>query len=137
MEKKEIVNKRTREIKGAVCLAMAFFLLLCLVSYHPQDPSFTHVPLVASGQATHNFTGKAGSYTADSLIRLLGIASFLLPLMLLFCSFKYFLSPDFTVHTHRAVGFLFFVLSCAGIMALLISGSFTVYGEFCAGTDWC
>jgi S-DNA-T family DNA segregation ATPase FtsK/SpoIIIE len=129
MEKKEIVNKRTREIKGAVCLAMAFFLLLCLVSYHPQDPSFTHVPLVASGQATHNFTGKAGSYTADSLIRLLGIASFLLPLMLLFCSFKYFLSPDFTVNTHRAVGFLFFVLSFAGIMAILISGSITIYGE--------
>ena len=58
-------NKRTREIKGVVCLSLALFLLLCLVSYRPQDPSFTHVPLVSSGQATHNFTGKAGSYTAD------------------------------------------------------------------------
>jgi S-DNA-T family DNA segregation ATPase FtsK/SpoIIIE len=129
MEKKETVNKRTREIKGAVCLALAFFLLLCLVSYHPQDPSFTHVPLIASGQVTHNFTGKAGSYTADSLIRLLGIASFLLPLMLLFCSFKYFLSQDFSVNTHRAVGFLFFALSFAGIMALLFQGGITLYGE--------
>ena len=36
-------NKRTREIKGVVCLSLALFLLLCLVSYHPQDPSFTHV----------------------------------------------------------------------------------------------
>jgi len=129
MAEKQTNNKRTREIKGAVCLALAFFLLLCLVSYHPQDPSFTHVQLVASGQVTHNFTGKAGSYMADSLIRLFGVASFLLPLMLLFCSFKYFLSPDFTVNTHRAVGFLFFALSFAGIMALLISGSVTVYGE--------
>ncbi|MFZ2399448.1 MAG: DNA translocase FtsK 4TM domain-containing protein [Smithella sp.] len=120
-------NKRTREIKGVVCLSLALFLLLCLVSYRPQDPSFTH--FVVSGQATHNFTGKAGSYTADSLIRLLGIASFLFPFILLACSFKYFLRPAFTINTKRIVGFLFFVLSFAGLMALLFRGSITVYGE--------
>ena len=127
MEKKETNNKRTREIKGVVCLAMALFLLLCFVSYHPQDPSFTR--FVVSNQSTHNFTGKAGSYTADSLIRLLGIASFLLPIILLVCSFKYFLRPEFTINKSRSVGFLFFVLSFAGIMALLISGPINIYGE--------
>ncbi|PKN36857.1 MAG: cell division protein FtsK [Deltaproteobacteria bacterium HGW-Deltaproteobacteria-2] len=120
-------NKRTREIKGVVCLSLALFLLLCLVSYRPQDPSFTH--FVVSGQATHNFTGKVGSYTADSLIRLLGISSFLFPFILLACSFKYFLRPAFTINTKRIVGFLFFVLSFAGLMALLFHGSITVYGE--------
>jgi S-DNA-T family DNA segregation ATPase FtsK/SpoIIIE len=120
-------NKRTREIQGVVCLSLALFLLLCLVSYRPQDPSFTH--FVVSGQATHNFTGKVGSYTADSLIRLLGISSFLFPFILLACSFKYFLRPAFTINTKRIVGFLFFVLSFAGLMALLFHGSVTVYGE--------
>ena len=127
MEKKETNNKRMREIKGVVCLALALFLLLCLVSYHPQDPSFTH--FVVGDQSTHNFTGKAGSYTADSLIRLLGIASFLLPFILLVCSFQYFLRPVFTINAHRSIGFLFSILSFAGIMALLISGSITLYGE--------
>ena len=127
MEKQQTDNKRTREIKGAVCLSLAIVLLLCLASYHPQDPSFTH--FVISGQATHNFIGKFGSYTADSLSRMLGIASFLLPFILFVCSFKYFLRPEFTVNTHRTAGFLFFVLSFAGIMALLISGSITIYGE--------
>ena len=122
-------NKRTREIKGVVCLSLALFLLLCLVSYRPQDPSFTHVPLVSSGQATHNFTGKAGSYTADSLIRLLGVSSFLFPFILLACSFQYFLRPVFTLNTRRVLGFFFFVLSFAGLMAFLFSGSVTVYGE--------
>jgi S-DNA-T family DNA segregation ATPase FtsK/SpoIIIE len=122
-------NKRTREIKGVVCLSLALFLLLCLVSYRPQDPSFTHVPLVSSGQATHNFTGKAGSYTADSLIRLLGVSSFLFPFILLACSFQYFLRPVFTLNTRRVLGFFFFVLSFAGLMAILFSGSVTVYGE--------
>jgi S-DNA-T family DNA segregation ATPase FtsK/SpoIIIE len=122
-------NKRTREIKGVVCLSLALFLLLCLVSYRPQDPSFTHVPLVSSGQATHNFTGKAGSYTADSLIRLLGGSSFLFPFIFLACSFQYFLRPAFTLNTKRVLGFFFFVLSFAGLMAIIISGSVIVYGE--------
>jgi len=127
MEKKQTDNKRTREIKGAVCLALGLFLLLCLVSYHPQDPSFTH--FVAGDHTTHNFTGKAGSYTADSLIRLLGAASLLFPLMLFVCSFKYFRSSDFRIGTGRLIGFLFFIFSFAGIMALLISGSISLYEE--------
>ena len=85
--------------------------------------------LSSADQATHNFTGKAGSYTADFLICLLGIASFLLPIILFVCSFKYFLRPGFTINTNRSVGFLFFVLSFAGLMAILISGSVTLYGE--------
>ena len=120
-------NKRTREIKGVVCLSLALFLLLCLVSYHPQDPSFTH--FVVSGQETHNFTGKAGAYTADSLIRLLGVSSFLFPFIFLACSFQYFLRPAFTLNTKRVLGFFFFVLSFAGLMAIIISGSVIVYGE--------
>ncbi len=127
MEKKQTDHKRAREIKGAVCLSLACILLLCLVSYHPQDPSFTH--FVSGDQAIHNWIGKAGSYTADSLIRLLGAASFLLPAILFVCCFKYFLRPEFTVNTSRVVAFLFFVLSFAGIMALLISGSVKIYGE--------
>lgn len=127
MEKKQGDNKRLREIKGAVCLSLGLILFLSLISYHPQDPSFTH--FVADGQATHNFTGKFGSYTADALIRLLGIASLLLPVILFACSFKYFLRPAFTMNTGRSLGFLFFILSFAGIMALIFSGSVTLYGE--------
>nr|MBP7342655.1 DNA translocase FtsK 4TM domain-containing protein [Syntrophaceae bacterium] len=94
-EKATDQNKRTREIKGVVCLALAVFLLLCLFSYSPQDPSFTR--FVVDGPATHNLTGKVGSYTADSLIRLLGGAAFLIPLALLALAFQYFLRPAFDV----------------------------------------
>ncbi|MGP8152777.1 MAG: DNA translocase FtsK, partial [Smithella sp.] len=92
-------------------------------------PSGATVSFTSGSVELHNFTGKAGSYTADSLIRLLGIASFLLPLILFICSFKYFLYPEFTINTNRSFGFLFFVLSFAGIMSILISRSVTVYGE--------
>ncbi|MGD0022495.1 MAG: DNA translocase FtsK 4TM domain-containing protein [Smithellaceae bacterium] len=127
MEEKKTDNKRTREIKGVVCLALAVFTLLCLVSYHPQDPSFTC--FVVDDKATHNFTGYIGSYAADSLIRLLGFGSFLLPLILLLCSFKYFLRPSFAIKSGRLLGFFFFVLAFSGLMAIILNGDITIYGE--------
>jgi len=127
MEQKQTDNKRIREIKGVVYLALALFLLLCLFSYHPQDPSFTR--FVADGQTTQNFIGIFGSYTADSLIRLLGISSFLLPLVFLLCSFIYFLRPEFNMAANRFLGFFFFVLSFAGLLSLFIGEGFTIYGE--------
>jgi len=127
MEKNKIDAKIIREIKGIVYLSVALFLFLSLISYHPLDPSFTHFAI--SNQTIHNFTGKVGSYTADSLIRLLGAASLLFPLVFLICSFQYFLRPEFMLSKSKLTGFVFFVLSFAGIMALLIQGSLTLYGE--------
>lgn len=120
-------NKRIREIKGVVCLGLSVFLILCLFSYHPQDPSFTR--FVADGQVTRNFIGIFGSYVADSLIRLLGASSLLLPLALLLYSFIYFLRPELNVAAGRFAGFFFFALSFAGLMALFVRNGFTVYGE--------
>ena len=120
-------SKRTREIKGVVCLAVALFLLLCLLSYSPHDPSFTKV--VTDGASTHNLTGKFGSYTADSIIRLLGITAFFLPLALLACAFQYFLRPAFEMTVQRILGFSFFMIAFAGILGALMKGGVTVYGE--------
>jgi DNA segregation ATPase FtsK/SpoIIIE, S-DNA-T family len=126
MEEKKTDNKMAREIKGVVCLALAVFLLLCLLSYHPQDLSFTR--FIAEGKATSNLIGPVGSYTADSFIRLLGVSSFLLPLIFLLCSFQYFLRPAFTIHGSRLLGIFFFAISFAGLMDAIFK-SVKVYGE--------
>ncbi len=120
-------HKRTREIKGVVCLTLGIFLFICLFSYSPLDPSFTR--FVTDGSSTHNLTGKFGSYTADSIIRLLGVASFLLPLALALCAFQYFLRPAFAVNAPRVIGYSFFTLTCAGLFGALIRGGVIFYGE--------
>jgi len=77
-------------------LPIAIFLLLCLSSYHPLDASFTH--FVVGKAKTHNLIGFIlGSYTADSLLRLLGIGAFWLPVVLSIISFKYFLDETFKI----------------------------------------
>ncbi|HOW56865.1 MAG TPA: DNA translocase FtsK 4TM domain-containing protein, partial [Smithellaceae bacterium] len=127
MDEKQTDNKRIREIKGVVCLALGAFLSLCLISYHPLDPSFTH--FISEGRNTHNFIGNFGSYTADSLIRLLGAGSFLLPLALFICSFQYFLKPDFKINAGHFFNFILLTIAFAGFLSLIIRNGITIYGE--------
>ena len=133
MEEKRTENKRIikepGKLKESFVSPWPYF---CFCALSPTIRRTLRLPRLrcSAGQTTHNFTGKVGSYTADSLIRLLGIASFLLPVILFWHAvLNIFYGPRFTINTNRFVGFFFFVLSFAGLMALLISGSVTIYGE--------
>ena len=87
-------QRRAAEIAGVCCLAFAIFLLLALFSYHPLDPSFTHYDPDAQ---LRNLTGSVGSYTADTLIKLMGISIFWLPVMLLVAALRYLREPQFRI----------------------------------------
>ncbi|HQK99620.1 MAG TPA: DNA translocase FtsK 4TM domain-containing protein [Smithellaceae bacterium] len=119
--------RRFNEIKGVVLIALALFLLLCLFSYSPSDPSLTR--FVPDAPSVHNLTGKFGSYTSDAVIRLLGIAAFAIPAALIALAFQFFLRPAFALAAGQVVGFVFWVLSGAGLLAALISGGVTFSGE--------
>jgi S-DNA-T family DNA segregation ATPase FtsK/SpoIIIE len=110
-------HKRAVEIAGVSCLAIALFLLLALFSYHPLDPSFTHY---APDAPLHNLTGSVGSYTADTLIKLMGIGIFWLPVMLLVAALRYFRQPEFRITAGDAAGLLGLVFATSGILALLV-----------------
>ena len=60
---------RLNEAGGLVFLFAGLFLILCLISYHPQDPSWNSV---TGADAAHNLTGLAGSYIADLLFPIAG-----------------------------------------------------------------
>jgi DNA segregation ATPase FtsK/SpoIIIE, S-DNA-T family len=111
--------KRPWEIKGISCLAGALFLLLCLVSFHPLDPSFTH--FVAGDVKTHNLIGAFGAYTADIMVRLLGLSAIFLPMALFICAYRFFREPSFTISRASVGGFACFLLSFSGLLSLIIN----------------
>ncbi|MDQ5984468.1 MAG: DNA translocase FtsK [Syntrophus sp. SKADARSKE-3] len=111
--------KRPWEMKGIFCLAAALFLLLCLLSFYPLDPSFTH--FVAGDVKTHNLIGAFGSYTADIMIRLLGFSALFIPLILFLCAYRYFREPAFTVSRAFAGGFCCFLISFSSLAALILN----------------
>ena len=105
-----------REIIGLIYLAAAVFLLLCLLSYHPLDPSFTH--FVGEDTPPRNLIGSFGSYLSDSLLRLLGGGAFLIPLILFAISGKYFLQGAFMIGGAGIAGSLGLIVSVSGLLAV-------------------
>lgn len=126
MAEKGSFVKRPWEMKGISCLAGAVFILLCLVSFHPQDPSFTH--FVPGDVESHNLIGSFGSYTADMLIRFLGLSAFFVPVALFISALRFFRSPSFDISLASAGGFCCFLLSFSGMMSLLLD-RIQLYGE--------
>src|SRR5579864_7566272 len=101
-------SKRLNEVTGFVFLAAGILLLLSLVSYHAQDPSWD----TAAGHLRPlNLAGPFGAHIADLLLQAFGIASFLFPFLVFATGWKWIRSEQIETALIRLFGFLLF-LSC-------------------------
>jgi DNA segregation ATPase FtsK/SpoIIIE, S-DNA-T family len=73
------LKRRLFESLGFGLLLACFLLTLALLTYDPRDPSWN----TAVDAAPHNFLGQNGAVLADLLRQSLGLAAFLIPLVLL------------------------------------------------------
>ena len=72
-------RSRAREYLAVILAAIALFLLVCLLSYDPRDPSFN---VATSRVQVSNLGGLTGSYLADALVQILGISALIVPVAL-------------------------------------------------------
>ena len=126
MSERNPFPRRTAEIVGVSCLALALFLLLALLSYHPLDPSLRHY-YGPEKIAIRNLTGSVGSYTADTLIWIMGFGILWLPAMLLVVALRQFREPQFRIGAAMAAGTGGLVFATSGLFGLLI-GNVKIYG---------
>ena len=75
---------RLFEAGGFALMLTSLLILLALLTYDPGDPSFD----TATDTAPHNFLGHDGAALADALLQGLGLAAYLIPLLLLGLSFR-------------------------------------------------
>src|SRR5918998_5295032 len=79
-------NTRRNEIIAIALCALGVLFALCLLSYRPDDPSWN-----AAGQAeTGNLVGAVGANVASALFQGVGLAAYLLPLLLLAAAWRRF-----------------------------------------------
>ena len=74
----EALRRRAAELAGLALAGLAVAAALMLASYSSEDPSFFNM----SGGDASNWLGMAGAYAADPLMRTLGLASWMLPLLI-------------------------------------------------------
>jgi len=108
-------HHRLNEIVGFLLLSLGLVMLLSLVSYHTQDPSWD----TAAIARPMNLIGYPGSYLADLVFQTFGAASFLFPLMAFLLSWKWIRSEEFDAGAAKIIGFLLLTLSLASGLSFL------------------
>ena len=83
-----IKEKLKHEIIGILLIAVAVFLFLSLVSYHPMDPSFFSYTS-SKVKEIHNWMGVVGAYLSGLLFQGFGFPSFLVCFVLVIFAFSF------------------------------------------------
>ena len=112
-------SRRLNEMFGLVLLVAAGLLSLSLLTYNPADPSLNTVGGAVDLHPAHNWTGLVGSYTADLLLQGLGVAVFLLPLLLLRTGISWMRSRSVGSSMPKLIGLVLWLVFAPAAIALL------------------
>ncbi len=102
-------HTRLNEVAGFLLLSLGLVLLLSLVSYHAQDPSWN----TATAGHPLNLIGYPGAYLSDLLLQGFGAASFLFPLLIFLLAWKWIRSEAIEAGGVKVFG--------AGLLTLSVS----------------
>ncbi|HXR36542.1 MAG TPA: DNA translocase FtsK 4TM domain-containing protein, partial [Candidatus Binataceae bacterium] len=121
---------RLNEALAVVYLFAGLFLILSLVSYHPDDPSWN---AVSSGGHSQNLIGVAGAHAADLCLQALGLTAFAIPFLLWLLAWRWVRSIPIADSGAKIIGSVLLFLSvCTGLTLVLrwrpSSGSFAAGG---------
>ncbi len=115
-------SRRFNEVLGLGLLAVAVLLLLALISYAPGDPSLNTVRAITSGsilRPVHNWVGHAGAVASDLLLQAVGIAVFVLPLVLGRLGICWMRSRAQGSPAAKLIGLLLWLIAAPAVLALL------------------
>ena len=106
-----------KEISGLVWMAAGLFLLLSLVSFNNNDPSFNNNldPTLIS-----NFCGKVGAYVSDLFYQVIGLPAMMIPFACLLFAWRLLKFRDLHPRTYKIVAFIVMLISIAGLISLKI-----------------
>jgi S-DNA-T family DNA segregation ATPase FtsK/SpoIIIE len=113
---------RSSDIVGVVLIFFAIFIFVSLISYDPQDPSWTNTGWAdsqPSEQKIHNTIGKAGAYLSDALFQIFGLASFLISFALFYMGIQCFSSKEERRLLMKSMGSLFLLLVFSSLLFML------------------
>jgi S-DNA-T family DNA segregation ATPase FtsK/SpoIIIE len=117
IQRLSIAPHKGRELIGLLLATLALLLAASLVSFHPDDPSLLHQ--VPGKVAVHNWIGPVGAQLSALLLALIGLASLLIPVGLLFPAWRLLRSPDTKVDSGRSLGFILLFLTLPVLLQLL------------------
>ncbi len=113
---KNTLEQGLREVLLILCITLAAYLVIALVSYHPADPGWTST---GQHQGIANYAGAVGAWLADVLLYFFGYVAFFFPFLLLVKAFQLFRHR----HEKRAVNWPLTGIRVVGFTLLLLCTS--------------
>jgi len=107
---------RGNEIIAIILVATGILLSLCLVSaaFYPNDPSWNSV-----GQSeTRNWAGFIGANVAATALQFVGLAAYLLPVLLFAAAWRRFRSPKSASPSTRIAGLVVLVVAVSALLSI-------------------
>ena len=108
-------QKRLNEVIGFLLLSLGLVMLLSLVSYHTQDPSWD----TAAESQPLNLIGYPGAYAADLLFQTFGATAFLIPFLLFLLAWKWIRSEELDGGAVKVFGALLLTASASAGLAFV------------------
>ena len=107
---------RTNEIVAIALLAIGLLLALCLISatFYPNDPSWNS----AGAGETHNWAGAVGANVAATAFQFIGLAAFLLPLLLFAAAWRRFRRNTIHHPWSRIIGLVVLVIAASALLSI-------------------
>lgn len=118
-EKPRVITPRAgrrNEILAILFLAIGLLLLLCLVSaaFYPNDPSWN-----SAGQTeVRNWAGSIGANVAATTFQFIGLAAYLLPLLLFAAAGRRFSTRSIQSPLSRIVGLVVLVVAASALLSI-------------------
>jgi len=111
-------NQLTRSFKEVSVIgigALSIYLFIALVSYHPDDPGWSHA---VSVNAIKNSAGVVGAWIADVLLYMIGYLGYLIPVILAFSGWQLFQSKQ----RKEPLNYLRYCIWFTGLLLIFIGG---------------
>lgn len=107
---------RGNEIVAILFIAFGLLLALCLISaaFYPNDPSWNS----AGSAETRNWAGSIGANVAATGFQLIGLAAFLLPLLLFAAAWRRFHTATIHRPWMRIIGLVILVVAASALLSI-------------------
>jgi S-DNA-T family DNA segregation ATPase FtsK/SpoIIIE len=107
---------RGNEILAILFIALGLLLALCLISaaFYPNDPSWNS----AGAAETHNWAGAIGANVAATAFQFIGLAAYLLPLLLFAAAWRRFHTAAIHSAWSRIIGLVILVVSASALLSI-------------------
>lgn len=110
----DLLSRIIKEGGLIVLIGFALFMQLALIGYDNRDPGWSHLGYQPEAR---NFTGTVGAWVADLAFSVVGLAAWLIPLMLIYPALRFMFRPQVSLLD----GIPFLMLRLVGAVVVLSS----------------